>query len=214
MLPLGGRAETDMHFARYRDKAVPLDGSISEFLDSYVGACTGFFEGQDCRDKAAKFRDEMTGKMLWTVVREAEADMVQMAAFNPATGEFLVRVTPAFPAGRFVLSAGPPKRLDEDGTPLFRVLEIPVRRAGADPAALRHLFDDKLLRVIFVFTPREVWTVESGDQKRQGVTMDLHAMLITINRTGEKVAAWYEAPPPGAKAPAPAPAPKKSKRRR
>lgn len=200
-----------MNFAHYRNRAVPLDGSLSEFLARYVGACTGFFEGQQCRDEAARFREEKTGKMLWTVVREPEVDMLQMAAYNPATGEFIVRVTPVFPGGRYILSAGPPKRLDEDGTPLFRVLEIPARRTGANPALLRRLFDDKALRVMFVFTPREVWTVESGDQKRQGVTVDLHAMLITIGKTGEKLAAWYEKPPPGAKATAPK---KKSERGR
>lgn len=192
-----------MNFAHYRDKATPLDGSISEFLERYVGACTGLFEGQGCRDKAAKFRAEMTGKMLWTVLREGETGMVQMGGYNPGTGEFAVRVTPAFPGGRFVLSASPPKRLDENGTPLFRVIEIPVRRTGANPAALRNLFDDKGLRVMFVFTPREVWTVESGDQRRQGVTVDLHAMLITIGKTGEKFAAWYQEPPPAAKPTAP-----------
>ncbi len=199
-----------MSFAHYRDKAMALEGSVSEFLESYVGACTGLFEGQECRDKAARFREQMTGKMLWTVVREGDTDMLQMGGYNPATGEFTVLVTPAFPGGRYLLSAGPPRRLDLDGTPLFRILEIPARLPGASPAALRNMFEAKVFRVMFVFTPREVWTVEDGDRKRQGVTVDLHAILITIGKTGDKLAAWYQAPPQGAKAPAP----KKSKRGR
>lgn len=187
-------AETDMRFAYFRDQAQPLeDGGLGAFLDSYIGACTGFFDGQRCLDRAAKFREEHGGKKHWSVIREGDADNLRMTEFNPQTNEYTLLITPVFADGGYYLSNGTPERTDERGNPLFRVFAVRVKaKATATPMQVAKLFEDKLLRVQFVFTPNEVWSLEKGRKRLFGVNADVHAILVTVGATGEKIAAWYE----------------------
>lgn len=194
LLPLIALGETDMRFAYYRDQAQPLaDGGLGGFLDAYIGACRGFFDGQRCLDRAAAFRQEHTGKKHWGVIPEGEADMLRMSEFDPRTNEFTLLITPVFAEGGYYLSHGAPQRTDESGRPLFRVFPVRVKaKDGVTPMQLAALFEDKRLRVQFVFTPQEVWTLEKARRPQFGVSAQVHAILVTVGSSGEKIAAWYE----------------------
>jgi hypothetical protein len=212
LLPFVAFGETDMKFAHYRDAAQPLeDGGLGDFLDKYIGACTGFFDGQRCKDKAAAFRAEHADKPHWTTIREGDADMVQMTAFNPMTNEYTLRITPVFAAGGYFLSNGRPDRLDDDGTPLFRVLDVQVKaKPGKTAMDVSRLYSEKVLRVQVVFTPRDTWIAGTQRQPRYGVAADVHAILVTIGATGEKIGAWFETKPVTPPAEKPARAKKKT----
>lgn len=198
LLPLAAVAETDMKFAYYRDQAQALDdGGLAAFLDAYIGACRGFFDGQRCVDKAQRFRDQHTGKKLWSVIREGDADNLRMAEFNPQTNEYTLLITPVFADGGHYLTDGKPERVDERGAPLFRVLAVPVKAPGGlTPMQVSRMYSDKLLRVQFVFSPLEVWSLERGGKPIFGVASRLHAVLVTVGATGERIGAWYEPAPP------------------
>lgn len=187
-------AETDMRFAYFRDQAQALeDGGLGAFLDGYIGACRGFFDGQRCLDKAAKFRGEHQGKKHWSVILEGDADMLRMTEFNPQTNEYTLLITPVFADGGYFLSHGSPERVDERGNPLFRVVAVRVKaKRGATPMQVAKLFEEKLLRVQFVFTPKEVWSLENERKRLYGVNADVHAILVTVGASGEKIAGWYE----------------------
>lgn len=194
VIPLSTAAETDMRFAYWRDQAQPLDdGGLAAFLDDYIGACRGFFDGDRCKDAAAKFRAETTGKKFWSVVREGETDNLRMTEFNPNTNEYTLLITPAFADGGYFLTQGVPDRFDEKGNPLFRVLAVPAKaKPGKTPMQVSKMYEDKIMRVQFVFTPREAWSVDRQGKPVFGVAADVHAILVTVGATGERIGAWYE----------------------
>lgn len=194
LLPSLSVAETDMRFAYFRDQAQPLsDGGLGAFLDAYIGACTGFFDGQRCLDRAAAFRQEHEGKKHWSVIREGEADMLRMTEFDPRTNQYTLLITPVFADGGYYLSHGTPERTDERGNPLFRVFALRISgKPGETPMQLARMYEQKRLRVQFVFTPRQVWSLDVDGKRKQGVNAELHAILVTIGATGEKIAGWYE----------------------
>jgi len=194
-----------MRFAQQRDAAKPLEGGLPGFLEKYVGACDGFFDGGKCRAEAEKFRAEAAGQEFWAVVREGETDMVEMGAYDPRTGGWILRITPAFPGGRHLLSLGAPLRYEEDGSPVFRALEIPVPPdLKMTPMDVRRMLEAKAVRLQLVFSPGEVWVAEQGGKKRYGVQATLRALLVTLGTSGRKLTTWFAEPeakgPPRAKA--------------
>lgn len=194
LIPLVAVAETEMRFAYYRDPAIAIEpGGLGDFLNSYIGACRGFFDGQRCKDAAASFRAEHEGKPHWATIREGEADMLQMLAFDPKTGNYTLRITPAFFGGGYLLTQGKPERTDDEGNPLFRVIDLPMTlRRGQTPMQVSKALSDKIMRVQVIFTPRESWQLGTEVVPKFGVAADLHAILITVGASGDKYASWYE----------------------
>jgi hypothetical protein len=197
LVPALAVAETDMRFAYYRDPSIPIEaGGLGDFLNDFIGACRGFFDGQRCKDKAGSFRAERAGKSHWATIPEGEAAMLEMVGYNPKTNGYTLRITPVFAEGGYILSQGKPERFDDQGNPLFRVIDLPLTvKKGKRPMDVARLLSEKVMRVQVIFTPREHYQYGSEASPRFGVAADLHAILVTIAANGEKFAAWYEEKP-------------------
>ena len=199
LLPALALADADPRFARLRDQAEPL-GSLSTFLDKYVGECATLFSGPGCRKEAEDFRARYGGKKLYMIIREEAASMLSPGPYQPATGRYVIQVSPLFSGGPYTLTQGEPKHLDADGQPLLPFLQVTGKLAEGQAATdLLRMVQNRQVRVQVVFTPEGVWTLSpSGGGRRRGVAARLEAVLLTNARTGEPLGTWF---PEGAAVP-------------
>jgi hypothetical protein len=193
LVPLLAHADVDPRFARVRDAASTLDGSLASFLDRYIGECNDAFEGQSCKQNAAAYRKKMSGKNFYVIIPEEAATMLRPGPYDPRSGQYTVLVTPFFPAGGYALTKGQPKRLDGAGNPVMPLLALHGKMpAGWDPMSFQRLFRRRELRVQLVFSPEGVWSMgKRGGKKLSGVKAKLVALMVTYSRTGDPVATFF-----------------------
>ncbi len=213
LLPALALADVDPRFAQLRDQAEPL-GSLSAFLDKYVGECGSLFSGPGCRKEAEAFRTRYTGKKLYMIIGEGAASMVGPGPYQPGSGNYTIHVTPLFPAGPYALTQGSPRHTDTDGRPMLPFIQVTgTTPAGWSAGDFMRLFQKKQVRAQVVFTPQEVWSLlgKGDSSKRYGVAARIDGVLLTNARTGEPLGTWFADAPPKA---APAPAPKEEKKKK
>jgi hypothetical protein len=199
LLPALALADVDLRFARLRDQAESL-GSLTVFLDKYIGECASLFSGSSCRANAEEFRGKYAGKKLYMIIGEDAASMVSPGPYQPGTGNYTIHITPLFPGGPYALTQGVPTQTDAEGTPLLSPLHV----SGTVPEGWKatqflRLFSDRQVRAQVVFTPQGVWSLsrrKSGG-KMYGVSARVEAILLTHARTGESLGLWL-AEQPGA----------------
>jgi hypothetical protein len=201
LLPALALADVDKRFARLRDQAEPL-GSLSTFLDKYIGDCAGVFVSPSCRDDAEAFRKKYEGKKLYMIIgEEAAAAIVNPGPYQPGSGNYVIEVTPYFSGGSYALTQGVPKQSDSGGNPLVPLIRI----TGTTPEGwvatdFLRLFTTRQIRVQLVFTPQGVWSMprKRGSGKVSGVAARVEGILLTNSRTGEPLGLWFpEAPDAG-----------------
>ena len=209
-------ADVDPRFARLRDQAEPL-GSLTSFLDRYVGECASLFAGPGCRKDAEAFRSKYEGKKLYMIVGEEAASMVGPGPYQPGSGNYVIHVTPLFPGGAYMLTQGAPRHTDADGQPMLPFVQVTgTTPPGWNAGDFMRLFQKKQVRAQVVFSPQEVWSLQGrgGGTKRYGVAARMEAVLLTHARTGESLGVWFaEAAPKASPPPAPAPTPPPAKKK-
>lgn len=182
----------DPRFAQLRASAQPV-GGLGSFLERYIGECGEPGLGEACRDNAKAFRKAHEGKRLFLLVGEDSAGMLSPGAFDPDSGELTVNVTPFFPASSYALSHGAPRRTDARGNPVMALLRAEGQAPdGWMPGTFQRLFQMRGVRAQVVFTPTGVWSLpKRGGGRSQGVNARVEAILVTVARTGEPLAAWF-----------------------
>ena len=123
LLPTLALADVDRRFAQLRDQAEPL-GSLSTFLDKYIGECAGMFVSPSCRGDAEAFRKRYEGKKLYMIIGEEAATMLSPGPYQPGSGNYVIQVTPYFPGGSYALTQGVPSQTDAAGNPLVPYLRV------------------------------------------------------------------------------------------
>lgn len=192
LLPTLALADVDARFAQLRDQAEAL-GSLSTFLDKYIGECAGLLISPSCRSDAEAFRGKYGGRKLYMIVREEVATMLSPGPYQPGSGNYTIQVVPSFPGGPYALTQGTPTQTDSAGNPLLPLIRItgttPEGWAATD---FLRLFSSRQIRAQIVFTPQGVWTLprKSGG-KAQGVSARVEAILLTYARTGEPLGLWF-----------------------
>lgn len=192
ILPLAAYADVDRKFAEMRDKSKPL-GSLSAFLDNYVGECKDPFAGAECKANAADFRKKANGQRYFMIISEDAATMLSAGPYNPSTGEFVINVTPFFAAGGYAITQGAPKRADANGNPILPFIQIPGKLGeGWNGTRLNSLFMRRGLRVQLIFTPKDLWSLaKPSGGKNYGIAATLNAILVQEGRSGEVLGIWY-----------------------
>ncbi|MCY1077504.1 DUF6066 family protein [Archangium lansingense] len=196
LLPTLALADVDARFAQLRDQAEAL-GSLSTFLDKYIGECAGVFVSPTCRKDAEAFRGKYGGRKLYMIVGEDAATMLSPGPYQPGSGNYTIQVIPYFPGSSYALTQGTPTQTDSAGNPLLPLIRISgtTPEGWAAPDFLR-LFSGRQIRAQIVFTPQGVWTLpRKRGGKMQGVAARVEAILLTHSRTGEPLGLWFaEAP--------------------
>jgi hypothetical protein len=191
-LPFTARAqEMDARFTQLREGAEAV-GGLGAFLERYVGECEDPAMAAQCADTAKAFRKLHDGKRHYLLVGEDSAGMLAPGAFDADSGELTVNVTPFFPASRYALSQGAPKRTDAKGNPLMGLLRADGQAPeGWMAGTFQRLFQMRGVRAQVVFTPTGVWSLpKKGGGKSYGVSARIEGVLVTVARTGEPLALW------------------------
>ena len=192
LLPLLASADVDRKFVEIRDKAEPL-GSLSAFLDSYVGECKDPFAGPECKANATNFRRKSNGHSYFMIIHEEAATMLSAGPYNPATGEYVINVTPFFGAGGYAITQGAPKRADANGNPILPTIQIKGKLTqGWNGTRFNSLFMRRGLRVQLVFTPQDLWSLPKPGGKNYGIKARIDGLVIQEGRTGEVLGVWYQ----------------------
>ncbi len=186
--PIGAAA--DAKFVQLRSAAEPL-GSLSAFLERYVGAC-GPGSPPQCKSNANAFRSRSNGRRYFLVAGDESSGVLSAGRFDEARREYELRLTPFFAAGPYALTHGAPRQTDAAGNPLMPL--ISMRRKAPqewDAARLPRMISARELRIELVFTPQDSWTLprkKSGPI--QGVKSRIDAVQVVSGRTGEVIASW------------------------
>jgi hypothetical protein len=191
LLPALALADVDPRFAKLRDASEAL-GGLGAFLEKYIGACEGAFVDPQCKAQAEAFRKKYQGKQLYMIVTEDDATMLAPGPYSPGTGEYTIHITPFFPAGRYALTHGAPKKADANGNPILPLLSVTgTLPEGWNGQIFSRLFAMRGVRAQVVFTPQGVWSLpKKGGGKNHGVTARVEGLLVTEGRTGQQLGLW------------------------
>lgn len=193
LLPALALADVDPRFAKLRDSAQPL-GGLSSFLDKYIGECDALFAGSSCKANSDAFRKRYSGKRMYMIVTEDVATMLSPGPYSPTTGEYTIQVMPFFPAGKYALTHGAPKKTDAQGNPVLPLLRMTGKLPGGwNAMRFSSLFRNQGLRAQIIFTPRSVWSLPGkGSGRIFGVDAQVEAVLVTEGRTGTALGLWLQ----------------------
>ena len=188
-LPWSALADGDRSFTQLRDSAEKFDGSLSAFLERYVGVCPSSEGARECREAAGAFRKNATGKKYFFIIGEEQVSSLAPGRVM-SNGEYTLGLTPFFPAGNFAVSQGAPHHLDARGNPVFPVMMLKGKSEDSMEAqrVMREV-SNRNVRVELVFTPQGVWALPSrkGD-KLQGVRATFNAVQATSGSSGKSLA--------------------------
>ncbi len=191
LVPALAAADVDQKFAKLRDSAEKL-GSLSEFVENYVGACGPLMTAQ-CEEKRREFRRAADGKRHYMIVTEDAANMLSMGDANPISGEFVLNMTPFFAAGDSAITHGAPGKTDPNGNPILPFLRVPSKLPdGWSMQLMNRQVQARALRLQVVFTPETVWTLpKKGGGQLRGVKTKFDGVIVQIGRTGEVIGTWF-----------------------
>jgi hypothetical protein len=190
---LAASADVDPKFAKARDSAEAV-GGLGQFLEKYVGDCGPVaLGGAECKQNAAAFRREATGKKYYMIVTEESASMISMGAYSPSEGDFTLNVVPFFPASNSAVTLGAPSKLDANGNPVLPLMYVKgTVPEGGNAQTVARWVSMRALRIQLVFTPLGIWELKKKDgSKVTGVKAKIDAMLISVGRSGEQVGSYF-----------------------
>lgn len=184
-------ADADPRFVKLRDQAEPL-GSVSAFVEKYVGDCASrMLGGAECERNAEVFRQGATGKKFYMIVTEGTSQVLSMGEVK-LQGNFVLNVTPFFPASNMALTHGAPTKTDAEGNPIMPFIRVDSSLPDTwNMAMMARQVQSQTLRMQIIFTPQGVWTLPKKGGAIKGVKAKFEAVLITVGRTGDTVGAWY-----------------------
>jgi hypothetical protein len=186
-------ADADAKFAQLRDQAEAV-GSLGAFLEKFVGNCESVIQGGgDCIKAADAYRRGAIGKKFYMIILENDATMLSLGPYNPGGNQLTINMTPFFPASNSALTLGSPTKADANGNPIMAYLPItaPIPEGG-NVSELTRAISSRQFRLQIVFTPQGLWHLpKKGGGKNTGVAARIDAILVTVGRTGNKVATWY-----------------------
>lgn len=184
------QAGTEEKFAKFRSSAEPV-GSLSGFLEKYVGAC-GPGSPPRCESSASAFRRQMNGRRFFLATGDESSSLLSVGRFDEAKREYELKLTPFFAAGTYALTQGAPRQTDAAGNPLLPLLVVRGKAPdGFSPSRLQRLVSARELRIELVFTPQELWALTRKRGGRiQGVKSRIEAVQVVSARTGEVLASW------------------------
>jgi len=185
--PLAAAAEDDAAFDKAKGGAAPTDG-LSTFLTRFVGACTAE-SGAQCKKAAEEFRRQTKGKKLYLSLDDATPTL--SVGSKGEDGELVLNVTPFFSGGEFALTKGAPGRTDAAGNPVMPLLRVNGKAPDGDVDRLARMLSAHQLKMEVVFSPEGTWTLaRKGGGSIQGVKARIHALRVSLARSGETVAVW------------------------
>lgn len=185
-------ADVDPRFAKLRDQAEPL-GALSAFIEKYVGDCgSKMMGGGECEKNAEIFRQGATGKKLYMIITEETSQVLSMAEVK-RDGEFVLNLTPFFPASGMALTNGAPTKTDAEGNPVMSFIRIESNMPeGWNPAMMSRQVQAQALRLQIVFTPQGTWSLpKKGGGTIKGIKAKFDAVLVSVGRSGELVGIWF-----------------------
>lgn len=188
LLPRLAAAEAPPAFAKLRDESQAVE-SLSAFLSRYIGTCTDIEERASCLANAKKARNELAGKNFYVILEGEAVRVLKGGAFNPATREYTIEMTPFFDAGGLALTNGEPKGQTPDGLPRIQIEPI-VAKLPPDqlPMDMDRLFRTQSIKLHLIFKPVGIWTLNGKNGKIEGVKAKFLSVRLTYNRTGDEVA--------------------------
>lgn len=189
-LSFTAQARTEEKFDKVRSSAEPV-GSLSGFLEKYVGAC-GPGSPPRCESNASAFRRQVNGRRFFLATGDESSSLLSVGRFDEAKREYELRLTPFFAAGTYALTQGAPRQTDAAGNPLLPLLVMRGKAPdGFSPSRLQRLVSARELRIELVFTPQELWALtRKRGAKIHGVKSRIEAVQVVSARTGEVVASW------------------------
>lgn len=186
---LPARADAPKAFIALRDRAEPVE-TLTTFLDRYVGHCNDPFEKAACLANARRDRTQMTDHSYYAILGESACRMLRAGAYNPASRELRLDLTPFFEAGDFALTDGAPIGLDGEGRP--RIALLPMTSSlpsGWLPMDMERLLRSGQVRVHLIFKPLGLWSLpDRSGGKLEGVRSKFLAVRLVNARTGEEIA--------------------------
>lgn len=187
---LAAPVRAQQKFEQARSAAEPL-GSLSAFLEKYLGAC-GQSSPPRCESNASAFRGKVDARRFFFAAGDESSNLLSVGRFDAARREYELKLTPFFAAGPYALTQGVPRQTDAAGNPLVSLLVLRGRAPDAwDRSRLERLVSARELRIELVFTPQQVWTLpRKGSGKIRGVKSRIDALQVVSSRTGEVIASW------------------------
>jgi hypothetical protein len=189
LVSLPAFADSEGTFSTLKDNAEKYDGSLSAFLDKYVGECSDPATMRECKEAATQFRKKVTGKRFFFLIGEEQASSLSPGKWFP-NGEFTINLTPFFAAGNYAVSQSSPHHTDPQGNPVFPWVTMKGKASDVMEAqrTLREV-SMRSVRVELVFTPESVWALpKKGGGKQYGVKASFNGVRAISGMTGQAIA--------------------------
>jgi hypothetical protein len=175
-------------FDRLKDSAEKFDGSLSGFLDRFVGECNDPGTARECKEAANEFRRKAAGKRFYFIIGEEQANL--SPGSSASDGSFTINLTPIFAAGNYAVSHGAPLKADPRGNPIFSFMPIKGKAPdGMEAQRTLREVANRSVRVEVVFTPQGIWQLpHKGGGKTLGVRAIFQGIRATSSMSGEPIA--------------------------
>lgn len=162
---------------------------LDAFLDAYVGTCRSHAPAvrAECERDAHAARRRLTGE-AFRLEGDARVQL-SVRSVDAQRGVIRVRILPFWSEGGLGLSVGRPRRLDGQGNPLVRTLDLEVPLPDDEPAFIaRRRFEMGRVRLEWVVRPQSSWSLSRpGEDEVRGVAVRPVALRIVEPRTGKVV---------------------------
>jgi hypothetical protein len=181
-------ADAGEAFDKMKGAAEKFDGSLSGFLDRFVGECPDPGTAHECKEASNEFRKKVAGKRFFFIIGEEQANLSPGNSSN--NGDYTVNLTPIFAAGNYAVSQGAPLRADPNGNPVFSYMTLKGKASdGLEAQRTLREVANRNVRVEVVFTPQGIWALpRKGGGKMLGVKATFQGVRATSGMTGQPVA--------------------------
>ena len=173
------------------DAAEPIE-ALGRFLGATVGRCAGL-EGsaiRRCRADADRARAEASGAVRALRVTRPRG-LLGTPSFDPERGRWRVRLTPIFSAEGLGLTVGRPLRLDREGRPVVRTIDLWVDKpSGLPDFVFRRDVERGIVRLQVLVKLGEPWALKRrGRAPARGLSTRLVGYRLTHRSTvlGERL---------------------------
>lgn len=169
------------------DAAEPIP-RLASFLEAYVGACPAAEPaGRACRREVQETRRAARG--AFRLEGDARTQLT-VQGVDEARGVVRVRVLPFWSEDGYGLTVGRPRRLDAQGNPMVRTLDLEIELPEDEPAFMaRRRIEMGRVRLEWVIRPVAPWSLPKADGTPvQGVAVKAVAFRVVEPRSGELLA--------------------------